>query len=390
MNFTFTKEQEGLCERARAFAREEIRPVAAWIEGRDEPGFLGNYPRELLRKMGQEGFLGSMYPREYGGQGMGLVEECIVAEEFAYESPAAELARFVSCGLFGMPLFMFGSKEQIQEFLPPLIAGEIIGAIGITEPHVGSDTARMKTRAILENGEWIIDGEKRYITNGSEADVICLFAITNPEVKAHQGMSTYLFETKTPGFSVIKNYEMMGLHGCRVAHLKFDDCRIPEHRRLGELNKGFKQLMMELNRERVGLAAQALGALRRCLDIAVRYSTERIQFGRPIKEFEAISFKVADIATKLETSRLLVYSAAWKLDNGIESTREASMAKLFASDEAISGIDDCLQILGGAGYTCDEPVEQFYRDARIMAIGGGTREIMKYIISREVYKEAGF
>jgi butyryl-CoA dehydrogenase len=390
MNFEWTKEQEELREKACAFAQKEIRPLAAWIEGRDQPGFLGNYPRDLLRKMGQEGFMGSMYPVEYGGQGKGLIEECIIAEEFAYESPAGELCRLVSCALFGMPLFMFGSKEQLQEFLPPLLKGEIVGAIGITEPLVGSDTARMKTHAVLERGEWVIDGEKRFITNGSQADVICLFAVTNPEVKAHKGMSTFLFETKTPGFSVVKNYEMMGLHGCRVAHLKLDNCRIPEHRLLGTIDKGFKQLMMELDRERVALAAEMLGAVRRCLDIALKFSSERVQFGRPIREFEAISFKVAEIATTLEASRLLVHSAAWKLDNGIEATREASMAKLFVCDEAYRCIDDCVQILGGSGYTCDEPVEQFYRDARLMAIGGGTREIMKYIISRDVYKGAGY
>ncbi len=340
--------------------------------------------------MGEEGYMGSMYPEEYGGLDKGLIYECIVAEEFGYVSPAAELARLVSCALFGLPLFMFGTKEQIQEFLPPLLRGEIIGAIGITEPLVGSDTARMETKAVSNGEMWTIDGEKRFITNGSQADIISLFAITDDSVKAHKGMSTFLFETKTPGFEVVKNYEMMGLHGCRVAHLKFEDCRIPQHRLLGTQNQGFRQLMMELDRERIALAAESLGWTRRCLDAALKFSSERVQFGRPIREFEAISFKIAEIATKLEASRLLVYSAAWKVDNELPCTREAAMAKLFACDEAIIACDDCLQILGGIGYTCDEEVEQFYRDARLMAIGGGTREIMKYIISRDVYRGAGY
>jgi len=390
MNFEWSKDQVEFRQKAKEFAEREIRPLSAWIEGRDQPGNLGNYPRELLRRMGEKGFMGSMYPEEYGGLDKGMIYECIVAEEFGYVSPAAELARMVSCVLFGIPLFMFGTKEQIQEFLPPLLRGEIIGAIGITEPLVGSDTARMKTKAVSDGEMWTIDGEKRFITNGSQADVISLFAITDDSVKAQKGMSTFLFETKIPGFEVVKNYEMMGMHGCRVAHLKFEDCRIPQHRLLGTQNQGFRQLMMELDIERIALAAESLGWTRRCLDAALKFSSERVQFGRPIKEFEAISFKIAEIATKLEASRLLVYSAAWRVDNELPCTKEAAIAKLFACDEAIKACDDCLQILGGIGYTCDEEVEQFYRDARLMALGGGTREIMKYIISRDAYRGAGY
>lgn len=390
MDFEWTKEQIGFRKQANDFAVREIRPKASWIEGRDQPGNLGNFPRELIRKMGAAGFMGCLYPEEYGGSGRGLVDECIVAEEFAAESPVAELCRLVSCALFGLPLSMFGSKEQVKEFLPRIISGELIGAIGITEPKVGSDTAGMETKAVLENDHWLINGEKRFITNGSQADLISLFAITDPAVKAHKGMSTFLFETKTPGFEVVKNYEMMGLHGCRVAHLKFKNCKIPRQRLLGELNKGFKQLMMELDKERIALAAEALGMARFCLEKALKFSNERIQFGKPIREFEGISFKIAEIATRLEASRLLVYSAASKADKGIPCSKEAAMAKLFACDEAIKACDDCLQIMGGTGYTCDEPVEQFYRDVRLMAIGGGTREIMKFIISREVYAQAGF
>jgi alkylation response protein AidB-like acyl-CoA dehydrogenase len=388
MDFSWNDEQIAFRERCRQFAEDKIKPLTSWIEGRSEPGGLGNYPRELLRTMGQEGYMGCLYPEEYGGTNKGLLYECIVAEEFAAVSPAAELCRLVSCALFGLPLFMFGTKEQISEFMPALLKGEIIGAIGITEPTVGSDTAGMKTKAIADASYWTINGEKRFITNGSQADLINLFAITDPSVKAHKGMSTFIFETKTPGFSTIKNYEMMGMHGCRVAHLKFEDCRIPLHRLLGTINQGFKQLMMELDKERIALAAEALGWTRHCLEAAIKFSSERIQFGRPIKEFEAISFKIAEIATMLEASRLLVYNAAWKSDQHLPCTKEAAMAKLFACDEAIKACDDCVQILGGTGYTCESDVEQFYRDARLMSIGGGTREIMKFLISREIYSNA--
>ncbi len=390
MDFSWSKEQIGFREKCREFAEQEIKPLASWIEGRDEPGNLGNFPRDLIRKMGAEGFMGSLYPEKFGGSDLGLVSECIVAEEFARVSPAAELSRLVSCALFGLPLFLFGSEDQVGEFLPGVIKGDYIGAIGITEPLVGSDTARMVTQAVRDGGDWVISGEKRYITNGGVADLISLFAITDPSVKAHKGMSTFLFETSTPGFEMVKNYEMMGMHGCRVAYLKLNDCRIPGHRLLGELNRGFKQLMMELDRERIALAAEALGWMRHCIDAALKFSNERIQFGRPIRQFEAISFKIAEMATKLEASRLLVYSAAAKSDQGIHCTTEAAMAKLFVCDEAIRVCDDCLQILGGEGYTCDSTVEQVYRDARLMAIGGGTREIMKFIISRNVYSQAGY
>ncbi|MBF0501185.1 MAG: acyl-CoA dehydrogenase family protein [Candidatus Riflebacteria bacterium] len=390
MDFDWTNDQIEFRKMARDFAEREIRPVAAWIEGRDQPNGLGNFPRELLQKMGKAGFMSCLHDKEFGGNGKGLLYECIIAEEFGAVSPAAELARLVSCALFGMPLAMFGTKEQKAEFLPKILAGELIGAIGITEPNVGSDTAGMKTTAILDGDTWVINGEKRFITNGSQADVLSLFAITDPTVKAHKGMSTFLFETKTPGFSVVKNYEMHGMHGMRVSHLAFNNCRIPRHRLLGQLNQGFKQLMMELDKERIALAAESLGMGRACIEAALKFSQERVQFGKPIKDFEGISFKIAENATLLEASQLMVHRAACKADKNLPCTKEAAMAKLFACDEVIRICDDCIQILGGTGYTCDSFVEQFYRDARLMSIGGGTREIMKYLISREVYSQAGY
>lgn len=390
MDFEFSKQHQEFREKARAFAEQEIRPLAATIEGRDQPGFLGTYPRDLIRKMGQQGFMGCLHQKKYGGAELGVVYECIVAEEFAAVSPAAELARLVTCSLFGMTLSMFGTDEQKAEFLPKIITGELIGAIGITEPEVGSDTAGMKTNAVLDGDSWVINGEKRYITNGSQADLISLFAITDPSVKAHKGMSTFLFETKTPGFSRIRDYEMMGMHGLRVSHLGFDSCRIPEHRLLGTVNAGFKQLMLELDKERIGLAAESLGMARACLEAALKFSNERVQFGQPIRNFEGISFQVANAATSLEACRLMVYSAASKADKGLPCTKEAAMAKLFACNEVIKICDDCIAILGGSGYTCESFVEQFYRDARLMSIGGGTREIMQFLIAREVYAQAGY
>ena len=379
----FTEEENAFRKEIREFIEAEIAPHAREIEENNR------YPRDLIRKMGEAGYLAVFHPPEYGGSGKGLSTEIIVCEELSAVSPAMDMGRMASVTLYGAPLRRFSTEEQKQKYLVPVIRGEKIGAIGITEPDVGSDTAGMKTRAVKEGDEYIINGEKKFITNGSQADYICLFAITNPDVHPKDGMSGFIFPTDTKGFSVVEDIRMMGMSGARVSRLKFEDCRVPAENLVGEENKGFRVLMDELDSERTAIAAEAVGYCRVPYEEAVKWSCERIQFDRPIRYFEGVSFKIAEMATKIEAARLLVLKAARMYDRGMKITKEAAMAKIFATEAAVDVANTALQVLGGNGYTKDYSVEQFLRDARIMMIGGGTAEILRFLIQREIYKERG-
>lgn len=383
LSILYTEAENAFRDEVRSFVEREIAPHAERIEE------TADYPRELLRTIGQAGYMGAMISGEYGGTGKGLVAETITAEEVAALCPSLDIARGVTSVYFAPPVLKFGNDEQRRAYLPPIVSGEKIGAIGITEPEVGSDAARMKTRAACDGDHYVIDGEKRFITNGSQADYILLFAITDPDVKAHKGMSTFIFDTTTPGFSVVKDYDLMGMRGLRVSHLKFEGARIPASMLLGEENAGFKILMDELDTERTSLAAGAVGQSRTAFEEAVAHSTEREQFGRPIRNFEGVSFKLADMATKIDAARLLTLQAARRIEAGLPASRQAAMAKLFACDAAQEITYNAVQITGGDGYTKQNRTEQFCRDARLMSIGGGTAEIMQYIIQREIYRERG-
>jgi len=378
-----TREELEFRERVREFSAREIAPLLDSIEK------IGEYPRETLRKMGKEGFLKVHHKVESGGSGKGLSYEVIAAEEISAVSASTEMSRLASVTLYGMPISRFGTVEQKREYLAPVLLGEKIGALGITEPDVGSDVAGMKTRAEKDGEDYLINGEKRFITNGSIADFLVVFAITNPEVHAHKGMSAFIVESSRPGFEVVKDFELLGMRGARVAHLKFNNLRAPYENLLGKENAGFTVLMDELDSERTAIAAGMVGTARAAYEVAVKYSTERVQFDVPIRQFEGISFKVADMAVKIEAARLLTLQAARKIDNGLKATKEAAMAKLYSTEAAVEVTNDALQVLGGIGYSKEYPVERYVRDARLMTIGGGTSEIMKYLIQREVYKEFG-
>jgi alkylation response protein AidB-like acyl-CoA dehydrogenase len=388
MDLNFTPEEQDFRTRAREFAEHVIAPEVESIEGTDE-GALGEYPRELIRRMAEEGFIGPMLPRQYGGSEMGVVGEAIVAEEFSAVSPATDMSREVTSSFFTKPLVRYGTEEQKEKYLLAITRGEIIGAIGITEPEVGSDISGMKTMAVKDGNKWVINGEKRFITNGNVADVICLFAITDPNVKPKYGVSAFLVHTDRPGFVRIKDFKLAGMHGARVGHFRLEDYRIPSTHILGAEGQGFEIVLDELNSERIILAAGALGYARTPLEIAINHSNERIQFGRRIRDFEGVSFPLADMATRLEAARLLTYHAARTHDAGKPVTMEAAMAKFFTCDTAVDITNRSLQICGGIGYTKEYPVERFWRDARVMQIGGGTREIMQFIISRELFKQYG-
>jgi len=378
-----TREEVEFRKHVREFCASEIAPISDSIEK------IGDYPREILRKFGKEGFLKVHHKVESGGSGKGLSYEVIVAEEISAISASTEMSRLASVTLYGMPISRFGTIEQKRVYLAPVLVGEKIGALGITEPDVGSDVAGMKTRAERDGEDYLINGEKRFITNGSIADFLVVFAITNPEVHAHKGMSAFIVESDQPGFEVVKDFELMGMRGARVAHLKFNNLRVPNENLLGKENAGFTVLMDELDSERTAIAAGMVGTARAAYEVAVKYSTERVQFDVPIRQFEGISFKVADMAVKIEAARLLTLQAARMIDKGSKATKEAAMAKLYATETAVEVTNDALQVLGGIGYSKEYPVERYVRDARLMTIGGGTSEIMKYLIQREVYKEFG-
>ncbi|MFX1564123.1 MAG: acyl-CoA dehydrogenase family protein, partial [Promethearchaeota archaeon] len=268
--------------------------------------------------------------------------------------------------------------------------GEKIGALGITEPNVGSDVAGTETQAKLQGDNYVINGEKRFITNGPVADFLLCYTVTDPKAKAKNGMTAFIVETKLPGFEVVEEYELLGMNGAHVGHLALHDVKVSKENVLGTVNEGFEVVMAGLNAERTILAAEMNGIARAALKEAIKYSDERVQFGRKIREFEGISFKIADMAMNLEAAQLLTIKAARLIDEGKPATKAAAIAKLFAGETAISTATEALQVLGGIGYTKKRPVERYLRDARLMTIGGGTAEILRYLIQREVYHEFGF
>ncbi len=379
-NVLWTDDEITFRQKVQEFCAKEIAPVADEID-------KGPYPRELLRKIGKAGYMGVHHDKSVGGTECGLSYEIIVAEEISAVNGGLDMARMASTTLYGMPVARFGTNEQKKKYLEPVVAGDKIGCIGITEPDVGSDTAGMKTQAVKDGDDWILNGEKRFITNGSQADFMCAFAITEPAVKSKEGMSAFIIDTTMDGFSVIQDHDLLGMKSARVSWLKFEDLRVPGDMLLGKPGAGFHILMDELDSERTAIAGEAIGYARTPYEIAVKYATERHQFGRPIRAFEGVSFKIADMAMKLEAGRALTLTAARMYDRGENITKEASIAKLYTTEAAVQITNDALQILGGMGYTTDYPIERFLRDARLMTIGGGTAEILRFLIQREVFKE---
>jgi alkylation response protein AidB-like acyl-CoA dehydrogenase/putative sterol carrier protein len=373
-------------EKARKFVEEVISPIANDVE------INAPWPedkwREFMGKIGSEGFAGLMIPKEFGGSGKSLMYQLIAGEEISAVSPALTMGFGASCTLSAIPILRFGKAEQKEKYLKPLAKGTKLGALAITEPSVGSDTAGMKTNAYFDKAKkmWILNGEKRYITNASIADQIIVFAITNDRVDSKSGMTAFIVEPQWSGFSVIKDFDLFGRRGVHNTHFKIENMEVPPENVLGKINQGFLVLMDELDTERVGIAAEALGCMRKPFSVAVKHSTERIQFGRPISRFEGISFKIADMAMLMRASRLMTVSVARMIENGIPATKEATMAKLFATEASVKVTDMAIQILGGEGYVKDySGIEKFYRDARLGTIGGGTSEIMRFLIQREVY-----
>lgn len=380
MDFSLTREQEMIKRLAGQFAQEVLEPVAADVD------IDHTFPVDNFKKMADIGFTGIGVPKEYGGSGGGALEEVLAVSEFAKKCMSS--AAILSIHLIAPhAIYKFGNEEQKQKFLPRLTKGGSLGAFALTEPNAGSDAGAAKTTAILDPGtnEYVLNGTKCFISGGSRADILLLFALTQPE-KGLKGMSAIIVEKGTPGFSIGKVESKMGLSGSETAELIFEDCRVPASNLLGKEGQGFKIAMQALDGARIGTGAQGVGVAEGALELSVKYTKERVQFGKPIGALQGIQWYIADMATKTEAAKALVYYAAYLKDADKPHTTEAAMCKLNAAENARFVTNLALQIHGGYGYMKDYPLERMYRDAKITEIYEGTSEIHKVVIARAVMK----
>ena len=377
MDFELSEDQRLIRQLVRDYVESRVKPEAqAWEEAR-------RIPDEVFRELGEMGILGLPFPEEYGGAGADHVSLAVAIEELARGDASLALSVGAHISLGCTPLARAGSEAQKRRWLAPAARGEILAAFGLTEPNAGSDAAATETRAVLDGDEWVINGTKIYITNGSLAGYVVLTAVTDPDL-GRDGISNFLVPRGTPGFRVTRRYNKMGLHASDTVELVFEDCRVPRDHLVGARGAGFRNFLDALNGGRIGIGALSVGIAQACLERSVAYARQRHQFGRPIGSFQAIQTKLADMATQIEVARLMVYKAAWLRDQGRPHHTEASMAKLFASELAVQAALDAVQIHGGYGYMREYEVERFLRDAKLMTIGEGTSEIQRLIIARSL------
>lgn len=380
MNFDLTNDQKMLQDQVRKFAETELAPVAPEIDK------SGEFPWDNIKKMAKLGLLGVIVPEEYGGSGFDFVSLAIAVEEISRVCASTGVIVAVNNSLTTYPILQFGNEEQKKKYLPLLCSGEKLGAIGITEPNAGSDVAAIESTARLEGDHYILNGAKRFITNGGEAGIYVIFAITNKELK-HKGISAFIVERDTPGFSLGKHEDLMGIRATANCELIFEDAKIPKENLLAQEGGGFKICMNTLDVSRIDIGAQAVGIAQGALDEAVKYSKERKAFGQPICNFEMIQSMFAEMATKIQAARLLVYYAGYCKDKGMPRfSKESAMAKYYASDIAVEVVRKAVQIHGGYGYSKDYTVERLYRDAKILELYEGTSEIQKIVIARALVK----
>ncbi len=379
MNFDLSEEQKLIRQTVRDFAEREIKPVAQELDEK------GQFSVELTKKMGELGLFGMYLPPKYGGQGLDTLSYIIAVEELARvdSSQAATLAAHNSLGIG--PLYYYGTEEQKMKYLPKLCNGEHLWAFGLTEPDAGSDSRGTKTTSKLVDGKWVINGSKIFITNGASELAAGASVQTVSGVKDGKKIfTTIIVEKGTPGFTQIPMHGKMMWRASDTAELYFDSCEVPEENILGKIGQGSKIMLSTLDNGRLSIAAMGLGLAQGALEMAVQYSKERKQFGKPISKFQAISFRLADMATKVELARTLLYKACWLKDAGKSFAKEAAMSKLYCSEIAKEVADDAVQIHGGYGLMKDYPIERFYRDQRLLQIGEGTSEIQKLVIARKV------
>ena len=379
MDFEFTPEQVQLRKAVREFAEGEIAPhVMEWDEGQI-------FPLETIRKLGELGYMGSIFPEDLGGAGLGYIEYAIIIEELSRVDGSVGIIVAAHTSLCSNHIYKMGTEEQRQRYLPKLASGEWIGCWSLTEPEAGSDAAGTRTRAVQEDGCWVLNGAKTFTTNAHYADVCVAMAVTDRAAAQH-GISAFIIDRGTPGFRPGKKENKLGLRASATGEVVFENCRLGPGQLLGHRNEGFVDSLKVLDGGRVSIAALSIGMGQGAYDAALRYSKLRRQFGRPISEFQAIQNKLVDMATDLDAARLLNYRAAWMLDHGQRVTRESAMAKLFASEAAVRIANEAVQIHGGYGFIKDYPVEKFYRDVKLCTIGEGTSEIQRLVIARQLLK----
>jgi alkylation response protein AidB-like acyl-CoA dehydrogenase len=380
MDFEYTPDQIVLRKAVREFAAAEIAPhVSEWDENQ-------TFPLEVVKKLGQLGYMGAIFPEEYGGAGLGYVEYSIIIEELSRVDGSVGIIVAAHTSLCSNHVYKAGTKEQKEKYLTKLTSGEWIGCWSLTEPEAGSDAGGTRTTAIQDGSDWVINGSKTFTTNAHYADLCIGMAMTDRAAARH-GISAFLIEKDTPGFRAGKKENKLGLRASDTGEMIFNNCRVPECQMLGKRGEGFVDSLRILDGGRVSIAALSIGMAQGAYDAALKYSKLRKQFGRPISEFQAIQHKLVDMATRLDASRLLTYRAATMLDAGKRITRESAMAKLFASEAAVWIAGEAVQIHGGYGFIKDYPVEKFYRDVKLCTIGEGTSEIQRLVIARQLLKD---
>ena len=379
MDFEYTPEQIHLRKAVREFAEGEIAPhVMEWDEEQ-------TFPLEVIRKLGKLGYMGAIFPEALGGAGFGYIEYSIVIEELSRVDGSVGIIVAAHTSLCSNHIYKMGTEEQRRRYLPKLATGDWIGCWSLTEPEAGSDAAGTRTKAVLEDGCWVLHGAKTFTTNAHYADVCVAMAVTDRAAAQH-GISAFLIERDTPGFRCGKKENKLGLRASATGEVIFEGCRLAPTQMLGRINEGFVDSLKVLDGGRISIAALSIGMAQGAYDAALRYSKLRKQFGRPISEFQAVQHKLVDMAVDLDAARLLNYRAAWMLDHGQRVTRESSMAKLFASEAAVRIANEAVQIHGGYGFIKDYPVEKFYRDVKLCTIGEGTSEIQRMVIARQLLK----
>ncbi|MEI9956452.1 MAG: acyl-CoA dehydrogenase family protein [Ferruginibacter sp.] len=379
MNFQQSELTQQVAQTAKDFALQYIKPhLMEWDESQE-------FPLHIFKEMGKLGLMGVFVPEEYGGSGLGYFEYSVVIQEIAKVCGSIGLSLAAHNSLCTGHILAFGNEEQKKKYLPKLASCEYLGAWGLTEANTGSDAGNMKTTAVKDGDEWILNGTKCWITHGKSGDVAVVICRTG-EPRAKDNSTAFIVERGTAGFSAGKKENKLGMRASETAEMVFDNCRIPDANRLGNVGAGFKQSMKVLDGGRISIAALSLGIAKGAYEASIQYSKERHQFDQPIANFQGISFKLADMATEIAAAELLIDQACYLKMNGLPMTKESAMAKYFASEVAVKVSTDAVQIFGGYGYTKDFPVEKFYRDSKLCTIGEGTSEIQKLVISREVLK----
>src|SRR5690625_3314918 len=378
MNFELTSEQTMIQEMVREFANEVIRPRAI------DTDVHAKFPADILEEMGKLGLMGIPFPEEYGGSNGDTISYVIADEEIARVCGSTALSYAATVSLGASPIFYFGTEEQKQTYLIPLARGEALGAFGLTEPNAGSDAGGTKTTAVEDGNDFVLNGEKIFITNASFASAIIVTAVTGKDKQGKSTISAFIVPTDLPGMTITSHYDKMGVRGSDTAGVILDQVRVPQENLLGKRDQGFKQFLHTLDGGRISIAALGVGIAQASLDKALHYAKERTQFGRPIANFQAIQFKLADMAMEVELARNMVYKAAWLKDNDKPFTKEAAYAKLFASETAFRSANQAIQIHGGYGYMRKYEVERYLRDAKLLEIGEGTSEIQRLVIARQL------